>query len=394
MMEQKDLAPWEVPPDEAYWHALLQEGEYGEGLTSSANAVRQEANPGLGARSLFPNPAPATTKKPQPAASSTPDDSPGTPDHLPGTLDDPIDTPDDVPGTLDNPTDTPDDPRRGDPWLEPEPPPLIDTPEPANEIPACWKVFAQHQAEGQLIDLPVESYNRGGLLVRWNGVVGFVPASQLCDGLRYGDERGRLNDLAARVGHVLSLRVIEVDAGQNRLIFSERAARHIEEPNLGILADLNAGDVCHGQITNLCTFGAFVDLGGVEGLIHISELSWGRVAHPADVLQSGQEVDVYVLNVDRAQGRVGLSLKRLQPDPWNSVEERYQVGQVVEGTVTNIVNFGAFVRLEEGLEGLIHASELGGPSGSGIHSLREGDLVMVRINSIEGSRHRIGLSLD
>jgi small subunit ribosomal protein S1 len=152
--------------------------------------------------------------------------------------------------------------------------------------------------------------------------------------------------------------------------------------------------VCHGQITNLCTFGAFVDLGGVEGLIHISELSWGRVAHPADVLQSGQEVDVYVLNVDRDQGRVGLSLKRLQPDPWNSVEDRYQVGQVVEGTVTNIVNFGAFVRLEEGLEGLIHASELGGGIMPALHTLREGENVLVRINSIEGSRHRIGLSLE
>ncbi len=178
------------------------------------------------------------------------------------------------------------------------------------------------------------------------------------------------------------------------MIFSERAARHIEEPNLAILHELNPGDVCRGQITNLCTFGAFVNLGGIEGLIHISELSWGRVSHPADVLQSGQEVDVYVLNVDRHQGRVGLSLKRLQPDPWDSVEERYQVGQVVEGMVTNIVNFGAFVRLEEGLEGLIHASELTGDMTPSLHALREGENILVRINSIEGARHRIGLSLE
>jgi small subunit ribosomal protein S1 len=260
--------------------------------------------------------------------------------------------------------------------------------------PGCWTIFAEYQTEGKLVSLEVESYNRGGLLVRWMDVVGFVPASQLCDGIRYGDEGERLQDLSTRVESSLTLKVIEVDATKNRLILSERAARHIEEPDLNVLDELNPGDVCHGRITNLCTFGAFVDLGGVEGLIHISELSWGRVSHPADVLQSGQEVEVYVLNVDRSQGRVGLSLKRLLPDPWNSVEERYQVGQVVEGEITNLVNFGAFVRLEEGLEGLIHASELGGPSGSGIHSLREGDLVMVRINSIEGSRHRIGLSLD
>jgi small subunit ribosomal protein S1 len=224
--------------------------------------------------------------------------------------------------------------------------------------------------------------------------LGFVPASQLCDGLRYGDERSRLEDLSTRVGTSLTLRVIEVDATKNRLIFSERAARHIEDPDLAVLDEINDGDVCRGYITNLCTFGAFVDLGGIEGLIHISELSWGRVAHPSDVLQSGQEVEVYVLNVDRGQGRVGLSLKRLQPDPWDRVEERYAVDQIVQGTVTNVVNFGAFVRLEEGLEGLIHASELTGEMMPSLHTLREGENITVRINSIEGGRHRIGLSLE
>jgi small subunit ribosomal protein S1 len=223
--------------------------------------------------------------------------------------------------------------------------------------------------------------------------VGFVPASQLCDGLRYGDEQTRLKDLATRVGSSLTLKVIEVDADKNRLILSERAARHVAEPDLGVLDGLNPGDICHGEVTNLCTFGAFVDLGGVEGLIHISELSWGRVAHPADILSSGQQVQVYVLNVDRDQGRVGLSLKRLQSDPWSSVDDRYHVDQVIEGEVTNIVNFGAFVRLEEGLEGLIHSSELNSILISSISALREGARVLVRINNIESERHRIGLSL-
>jgi small subunit ribosomal protein S1 len=244
------------------------------------------------------------------------------------------------------------------------------------------------------VELTVESYNRGGLLVRWEQIVGFVPASQLCDGLRYGDEQTRLKDLATRVGSALTLKVIEVDPAKNRLILSERAARHVADPDLNVLDELNPGDVCHGQVTNLCTFGAFIDLGGVEGLIHISELSWGRVSHPADILQSGEQVEVYVLNVDRGQGRVGLSLKRLQPDPWNTVSERYQVGQVIEGEITNIVNFGAFVRLEEGLEGLIHTSELNGAVASGLYTLHEGARVQVRINSIEGERHRIGLSLE
>jgi small subunit ribosomal protein S1 len=136
-----------------------------------------------------------------------------------------------------------------------------------------------------------------------------------------------------------------------------------------------------------------VDLGGVEGLIHISELSWGRVSHPSDALQSGQEIDVYVLNVDRERGRVGLSLKRLCPDPWHTVESKYEIGQVVEGTITNIVNFGAFVRIEEGLEGLIHTSELSDPASSFQHDIREGEVVRVRIVSIDRPRHRMGLSL-
>jgi small subunit ribosomal protein S1 len=394
-MEQptRDLEPWEVPPDEAYWQALLREGEYGEGTALLAGtwgpavAAGGRKTGGLGSP---PEPqdagAPEQVASPHtvadPAPLSGPQDpeplrarveaaavSPAAPVALPGVDED-----------SDAGADAADDPAHAEH-------------EPAGE-PGCWEVFAEHQAEGHPLELTVEGYNRGGLLVRWMGVMGFVPASQLCDGLRYGDERSRLDDLSDRVGGTLTVRVIEVDASKNRLIFSERAARHIEDPDLSVLESLNAGDVCRGLITNLCTFGAFVDLGGVEGLIHISELSWGRVGHPSDVLSSGQEVEVYVLNVDREQGRVGLSLKRLQPDPWDNVEARYEIDQVVEGTITNIVNFGAFVRLEEGLEGLIHASELTGGMMPSLYALREGEHVLVRINSIEGARHRIGLSLE
>jgi small subunit ribosomal protein S1 len=147
-------------------------------------------------------------------------------------------------------------------------------------------------------------------------------------------------------------------------------------------------------VTNLCSFGAFVDLGGLEGLIHVSELSWGRVDHPSDVLEPNQSVDVYVLNIDRERGRVGLSLKRLLPDPWQSVEERYCVGQTVEGIVTHVVVFGAFARIEEGLEGLIHVSELA--EGDFLHPrnvVQEGDTVTARILNIDSARRRMGLSL-
>jgi small subunit ribosomal protein S1 len=150
-------------------------------------------------------------------------------------------------------------------------------------------------------------------------------------------------------------------------------------------------------VTNLCSFGAFVDLGGFEGLVHISELSWGRVEHPSDVLEPGQPVEVYVLNVDRKRDRVGLSIKRLQPDPWQSVKDRYQAGQIVEGIVTHIVKFGAFVEVEDGLEGLVHVSELAekGPSASNPNDVvREGDPVIVQILNVDSERRRIGLKLQ
>jgi small subunit ribosomal protein S1 len=147
-------------------------------------------------------------------------------------------------------------------------------------------------------------------------------------------------------------------------------------------------------VTNLTSFGAFVDLGGVEGLVHVSELSWDRVRHPRDVLHPGQNVEVCVLGVNQEEGRIALSLKRLRPNPWMDAESRYYEGQLIEGQVTNVVSFGAFVRLEEGLEGLIHVSELA--EGNFLHPrnvIREGDLVRVRVLNIDSYNQRLGLSL-
>jgi small subunit ribosomal protein S1 len=258
--------------------------------------------------------------------------------------------------------------------------------------PSCWEQFLVYQEEDGTIELPVIGYNRGGLLVKWGDVVGFVPASQLCDVIVSGDEASRQEAFSNQVGCALTLKVIEVDPSRRRLILSERAARRVEEPDLTVLDGLLPGDVCRGTVTNLCSFGVFVDLGGIEGLIHISELSWGRVTHPADVLQSGEEVEVYVLNVERERGRVGLSLKRLYPDPWETADSKYGIGEIFEGTITNIVNFGAFVCLEEGLEGLIHNSEWG--QAASPQGVREGDVVQVRVISLDSERHRMGLSLE
>jgi small subunit ribosomal protein S1 len=197
----------------------------------------------------------------------------------------------------------------------------------------------------------------------------------------------------SRVGQHLTLQVIEIDRDRDRLILSERAALE-DERREQIFATLKPGDVVTGRVSNLRRFGAFVDLGGYEGLVHISEMSWGRVNHPGDVVQPGDEVQVHVLDVNPQEQKIQLSLKQLQPDPWRDLTARYGVGQIVKGEITNVVAFGAFTRLEEGIEGLIHISELA--EGNFLHPrnvVREGQSVSVKILSIDSNNRRIGLSL-
>ncbi len=269
-------------------------------------------------------------------------------------------------------------------------------PEPNEEMHEAsdWTEIERIMNADETLSLKVIGYNRGGLLVEWRSLRGFVPASQLVEFPIDGEQSKRRHSLVERVGDTLELRIIELDAEKNRLIFSERAAQVRAGTREQILANLAPGDIVQGTVTNLCDFGAFVDLGGVEGLIHISEMSWGRVTHPADMLERGTEVEVYVLGVDPEQARVALSLKRLHPDPWATVDERYEIGEIVEGRITNVVDFGAFACIEEGLEGLVHFSELA--EGHFLHPrnvVAEGDLVRARIISIDGKARRLGLSL-
>jgi len=260
---------------------------------------------------------------------------------------------------------------------------------------APWQKAHKLMAEGEVLELPVVGCNRGGLLVGWNGLRGFVPASHLLDMASSADEQERQKELRRLVGTRLSLKIIELDSDNDRFVLSQRATQVDGRHGQDLLKRLEPGDVCHGRVTNLCSFGAFVDLGGFEGLVHISELSWGRVGHPSDVLDPGEPVDVYVLNVEPERERVGLSIKRLQPNPWQSVEERYWVGQNVKGTVTHVVDFGAFVQVEDGLEGLVHVSELASGKSCDPHSvLHTGDVVSVEVLSIDGGRRRMGLRLQ
>lgn len=260
--------------------------------------------------------------------------------------------------------------------------------------PEDWAWAQDLYQRDDTVDLPVIGFNRGGLLIEARSLRGFVPASHVTAVEPNADGSQRADQLAQLVGETLCLKVIELDLERGRLVFSNRAALAGPGKRVEILEQLKSGDRVRGRVTNITRFGVFVDLGGIEGLIHVSELSWGRVRHPSDVVHCGQELEVYVLSVDREQDRVALSLKELLPDPWAGVEERYHVGQVVEGVVTNIVKFGAFIGLEQGLEGLIHISEFG--DGDFLHPrsvLSEGEHLQVKIIHIDAPARRIGLSL-
>ena len=260
--------------------------------------------------------------------------------------------------------------------------------------PEDW-AWARHLYEtDDTVELSVIGFNRGGLLVEARNLRGFVPISHLTGIDPNAPEADRSGCLGNLVGSRMVLKVIEYDPERGRIVFSQRAALAGPGRRAELLACLKAGDRANGTVTNVTRFGVFVDLGGVEGLIHVSELSWSRVRHPSDVVCCGQPLEVVVLSVERDLGRVALSLKGLLPDPWDTVEERFRLGQVIEGTITNVVKFGAFVIVAEGLEGLIHVSELG--DGSFLHPrsvVREGEQVRARIIHIDGPSRRLGLSL-
>lgn len=250
--------------------------------------------------------------------------------------------------------------------------------------------------KGELWEGQITEYNRGGLIVPFDEIRGFLPISHI-DGLpRRLTLDQRMAELAKMVGQRVRLKLIEVDRKHRRLVFSEREAQRQwrEEQKERLINELWEGEVRRGKVSKLCDFGAFVDLGGVDGLIHISELSWGWVNHPSEVVQVGDEVDVYVLRIDYERKRISLSLKRLQRDPWTLVDEKYGIGELVEGTVTSIRDFGAFVRIGEGIDGLLHVSEMSNlPPQDAREMVKEGEKLLLRIISIDSERHRIGLSL-
>ena len=244
----------------------------------------------------------------------------------------------------------------------------------------------------EVVKVRVTGYNRGGILVRWNRLEGFVPSSHLVSA---GFSPDRQETWDALIGVELWVKVIEVDQDRRRLIFSEREAQKEQRARqkARLLEELHEGDVVKGVVTGLRDFGAFVNLGGADGLIHVSELAWHRVDHPRDVLRIGEEIEVYVLNLDRSTNRIALSRKRLLIDPWEEAGTKYHEGQLVEGTVTNVVDFGAFVALDDGLEGLLHLSEMGTGGLKEPHSyVKKGDRLSLRISHLEPEKRRVGFT--
>jgi small subunit ribosomal protein S1 len=259
-----------------------------------------------------------------------------------------------------------------------------------------WRRAQTRFEAGESFETQVAGFNKGGLIVRLGRLRGFVPASQLSREHQGSDDQQPEERWARLVGMSIYVKVIELNRKRKRLILSERAAvrRVREEQKDKLLDDLRVGEVRRGTVSSLTDFGAFVDLGGADGLIHLSELSWSRSAKPQDVLQVGQEVDVYILSVDRDKKRIALSRKRLEPEPWATVESTYHVGQLVEGTITRLASFGAFALIDAEIEGLIHVSEL---SGGRINHPKDvvhvGEKHVMRIIRIDPDRRRMGLSL-
>jgi small subunit ribosomal protein S1 len=258
-----------------------------------------------------------------------------------------------------------------------------------------WRKLQEIYDNNEVIEAEVTNYNKGGLLVNLDGVRGFVPASQVTE-IRGGDDASKQADMARLIGHTLPLKIIEINRHRNRLILSERQAiqerRDVMKERL--IAELKEGEVRRGRVSSICDFGAFVDIGGADGLVHLSELSWSRVRHPSEVLKVGQEVDVYVLGVNPQEKKIALSIKRTQAEPWSRVASKYEVGQLVKGTVTQLANFGAFARIEDGIEGLIHISELADERITHPRqAVHEGQELLLRIIRIDPQRRRMGLSL-
>lgn len=261
-----------------------------------------------------------------------------------------------------------------------------------------WEKAEEYYQAAEALEQTVTGHNKGGLIVHIGSVRGFIPASQIDRG--HAIDRSLVDGspdspLAAMVGREILVKIIEIDRRKNRLILSEQAAMREQRQHrkAALLDRLSEGEIVEGRVTSLADFGAFVDIGGADGLVHLSELAWHRVSHPRDVVKLGQAVTVKVISVDQERKRIGLSMKQIEPEPWSDLEERFQVGSVVKGEITRLADFGAFARVDADVEGLIHVSELSDEELPPGDVVSPGQAVEVRIIKIDADKKRLGLSL-
>jgi small subunit ribosomal protein S1 len=264
---------------------------------------------------------------------------------------------------------------------------------PAATVPQPdWDTLKELYANDRIITMKVTGHNRGGLLVENDGLFGFIPFSHLIE--LAGREIDREVSLETYVGKMLNVKVIECVPEDGRVVFSERAALAEPGKRAELFHDLQQGSRVNGVVTNITDFGVFVDLGGVEGLIHISELSWGRVLHPNQIVRLGEEINVQVLDISPERCRVALSLKRLTTNPWEHASTDFPVGTIHNAVITSVLSYGAFARIEAGVEGLIHGSEMAlAPNQTPREILSEGQSLQVRVLHLDASHQRMGLSL-
>jgi small subunit ribosomal protein S1 len=259
---------------------------------------------------------------------------------------------------------------------------------------ADWTAIKELYSKDRIVEMKVTGHNRGGLLVENDGLAGFVPFSHLIELAGKEHEVNRDISLETYVGKMLNVKVIECVPEDGRVVFSERAALAEPGKRAELFHNLSSGNRTRGTVTNITDFGVFVDLGGVEGLIHISELSWGRVSHPNQIVKLGEEIDVQVLDISAERCRVALSLKRLTQNPWERALTDFAEGTVLPAVVTSVLSYGAFARINAGVEGLIHASEMPLEANQSPREiLKEGQDIRVRVLHVDPSHQRMGLSL-
>jgi small subunit ribosomal protein S1 len=262
-------------------------------------------------------------------------------------------------------------------------------------VHADWDEVKELYSNDRIITMKVTGHNRGGLLVEAEAVSGFIPFSHLIELAGKDQESDRDVSLESYMGKILNVKVIECVPEDGRVVFSERAA--LAEPGIRskLFHSLAPGTHVKGTVTNITDFGVFVDLGGVEGLIHISELSWGRVSHPNQIVSLGQEIEVQILDISVERCRVALSLKRMTQNPWERALADFPVNTILPAAVTCVLSYGAFARLEAGVEGLIHASEMPLDENQAPRDIiKEGQQIQVRVLHVDPSHQRMGLSMQ